>query len=311
MSSFASRSAPASALALLSLVVLLSGASALFCGRDNCYELLRVPRNASKSDVRRAYRRVSADLHPDKNPGDEAAAARFRSVSAAYEALLDDAKRAKYDDFLDNPTKYWQFLAEISTEVYAPKSNVVVVVMGILAIATLVHWLNMNHTYRTTIRRLKESKDFQQQLTRLLKSKQAATREHAEAMINLDVVGLKPPHWSDLVVFKLLKLPSLAFRNIMWHLNWLVSYRIRKLDYSPADKLYLIQKNLQLSDEQWLNVSERQKQTYLKEQLWHPEKCQQFLRMERIQLNRLGKAKKKNKHTPAPYSEADSVNTSE
>jgi curved DNA-binding protein CbpA len=92
-------------LSALFLVSVAAPASALFCGSKNCYELLGVPRTATKSEIRRAYRRISVEKHPDKRPGDEAAAAEFRAIGDAYGALKDDAKRAKYDDFLDSASQ--------------------------------------------------------------------------------------------------------------------------------------------------------------------------------------------------------------
>src|SRR5258708_34905752 len=61
------------------------------------YELLRVRRNASETEVRRAYQRLARALHPDLNPGDPVAADRFRTVSRAFEVLSDSERRAAYD----------------------------------------------------------------------------------------------------------------------------------------------------------------------------------------------------------------------
>lgn len=304
---FSSRSP--SLIALLLLALLCATTSAIFCGKENCYELLDVPRNASKLDIRRAYRRISAEKHPDKNPGDEKAAEYFRKISSAYEILLNDANRAQYNDFLDNPGKYWRFLMENATEVYAPKSNVILVVTGIIGVFTLVQWLNMTYTYKQTLHRTRESREFQQKVSALLKSKQAASKEEAENMI--DVVGLKEPHWKDLIAFRLIKLPQKAFSYISWNVNWIVSYKIRKLEYSESDKIYLIQKNMSITPEEWAAESEKERQSMLQAQLWEADNCEEYIREKRIQLNRLGKGKKKKKHTPSPYSEVEPVNMSE
>lgn len=304
--------ASVTATTLLLLVCLLStSAFSLFCGRDNCFELLGIKRNATKSEVRKAYRRLSAELHPDKRPNDPDAKENFRKIGNAYETLTDDAKRAKYEDFLDNPGKYWQFLMENAREVYAPKSNVVVVVMGIIGIMTLIHWLNMNHTYKETIRRMRETQDFKREVDRLLKSKQASSREEAEAMIKLDIVGLEEPDWRNLVIFKIVQLPLLLGKYILWNLKWFVSYKIRKLEYSDADKQYLIRQNMDMADEEWRGVSEKDMKTYMDEGLWEKEKCKEYLRLKRIELNRLGKAKKKKRQTPTPYSEVEPVTMSD
>ena len=63
------------------------------------YEVLGVERQADKRDIKKAYRRLAQKLHPDRNPDDEGAAAKFQEVSEAYEILSDDEKRTAYDQF--------------------------------------------------------------------------------------------------------------------------------------------------------------------------------------------------------------------
>lgn len=63
------------------------------------YELLGVHRNASEADLKRAFRRLAVQYHPDKNPGDKASEEKFKEVSHAYEVLSDPEKRAYYDQF--------------------------------------------------------------------------------------------------------------------------------------------------------------------------------------------------------------------
>jgi curved DNA-binding protein len=65
----------------------------------NPYEILGVPRDASQNDIKRAYRRLAKELHPDRNPGNKAAEAKFKEVQAAYEVLGDPQRRAQYDRF--------------------------------------------------------------------------------------------------------------------------------------------------------------------------------------------------------------------
>ena len=68
----------------------------------NYYEVLEMPRNASGKDVRDAYRKLARRLHPDVNPGDPAAAERFKQVNEAYEVLSDDQTRKDYDQYGEN-----------------------------------------------------------------------------------------------------------------------------------------------------------------------------------------------------------------
>src|ERR671915_2411719 len=61
------------------------------------YVILGLPHGATESDIKRAYRRLARRFHPDINPGDREAAARFRDVLSAYEVLTDPDRRRRYD----------------------------------------------------------------------------------------------------------------------------------------------------------------------------------------------------------------------
>jgi DnaJ-class molecular chaperone len=61
------------------------------------YEVLGVARDASQEEIRKAYRRLAKEFHPDLNPGKPAAEARFKEIAAAYDLLSDPEKRARYD----------------------------------------------------------------------------------------------------------------------------------------------------------------------------------------------------------------------
>ncbi len=65
--------------------------------RKNYYEILGVPENASTEEIRKAFRRLAKKHHPDVNPGDRTAEARFKEVNEAHEVLRDRKKREEYD----------------------------------------------------------------------------------------------------------------------------------------------------------------------------------------------------------------------
>ena len=63
------------------------------------YEVLGVQKNASKDDIKKAYRKLAIQYHPDKNPGDKVAEEKFKEATEAYEILADDNKKQAYDQF--------------------------------------------------------------------------------------------------------------------------------------------------------------------------------------------------------------------
>jgi molecular chaperone DnaJ len=63
------------------------------------YEVLEIPRNTSKDEIKKAYRRLAIKYHPDRNQGDKEAEEKFKEATEAYEVLADDKRRQAYDQF--------------------------------------------------------------------------------------------------------------------------------------------------------------------------------------------------------------------
>ena len=73
-------------------------------GKDY-YQILEVNRKATDKEIKQAYRRLARKHHPDVNPGDKSAEAKFKQINEAYEVLSDAEKRKKYDQFGEK----WQY----------------------------------------------------------------------------------------------------------------------------------------------------------------------------------------------------------
>lgn len=68
-------------------------------GKRDYYEVLGVSKGASEAEIKKAYRKLAKEYHPDLHPNDKAAEAKFKEISEAYEVLGDQQKREKYDRF--------------------------------------------------------------------------------------------------------------------------------------------------------------------------------------------------------------------
>src|SRR3954468_25061032 len=63
------------------------------------YEILGVSKGSSAEEIKKAYRKVAMQYHPDRNPGDKSAEEKFKEAAEAYEILSDQDKRAQYDRY--------------------------------------------------------------------------------------------------------------------------------------------------------------------------------------------------------------------
>lgn len=72
------------------------------------YEILGVSKSAGEDEIKKVYRKLARKYHPDLNPGDQKAEAKFKEVNEAYEVLSDPDKRQKYDQF----GQYWKQVGE-------------------------------------------------------------------------------------------------------------------------------------------------------------------------------------------------------
>ncbi len=77
-------------------------------GTKDYYEILGVSRKATDKEIKAAYRRLARKHHPDVNPGDKAAEAKFKEIQRAYDVLSDPEKRSKYDRFGERWEQYEQ-----------------------------------------------------------------------------------------------------------------------------------------------------------------------------------------------------------
>ena len=70
---------------------------------ESYYKILGVQENASKEEIKKAYRKLSLQNHPDRNNNSEESKKKFQKISQAYETLADDQKRNEYHQMQNNP----------------------------------------------------------------------------------------------------------------------------------------------------------------------------------------------------------------
>lgn len=86
---------------LIFFLLLCVASAQRFCDGD-CYDLMGLKQTATREDIKSAYKKFSLMYHPDRKPG-EAGIAKFKKIAQAYEVLIDEKRRRKYDYAIKNP----------------------------------------------------------------------------------------------------------------------------------------------------------------------------------------------------------------
>lgn len=86
------------------------------------YKILGVDKNTDENEIKKAFRKLAKQWHPDKNPGNKKAESKFKEISEAYDVLSDSLKRKKFDDFINintsNTTYSYKNAKDFTTEKY-------------------------------------------------------------------------------------------------------------------------------------------------------------------------------------------------
>ena len=111
---------------ILAVAVVLIACLPGSCANDDPYTVLGLPRDATMSQIRKAYRQLSLKYHPDKAPAGQAETAklRFEGIGTAYETLSDPDKRQIYDNYgKEEFTQQWQYEEARRRNGQAPRAD--------------------------------------------------------------------------------------------------------------------------------------------------------------------------------------------
>lgn len=262
----------------------------IYCGKENCYEVLGVTREATKNEIAKSYRQLAKRFHPDLHRSPEAkkeAEEKFKEIATAYEILRDDEERSDYDYMLDNPQEYYAHYYRYYRRRMAPKVDVRIVIAVTITIISIIQYYSAWSKYDTAIKyfmtvpkyrnkalELAKAEMKEEKRNKVKKSK-AEQKEEQDRLIrkvieeNMDIKGAyAKPEIVDILWVQLIILPYTIAYYIYWYLRWFWRFTILKQPYGEEEKLYLIRKFMKLGQHQFNAIEESEKQEFLDEELW-------------------------------------------
>lgn len=111
-----------------------------FCGATLCYDVLEVSEDANEDAIKKSYRKLAREWHPDKNP-EKGAREKFLKIAKAYEVLSTEGERKKYDHLMSHPEEYVKLYGEYYFKIVAPPSDVTFVVLFLLVVMSAIHYM--------------------------------------------------------------------------------------------------------------------------------------------------------------------------
>jgi len=266
-----------------------------YCQEDNCYELLGVTEKSKLPAIKRKYRNLAAEWHPDKNP-DPKAREIFQKYANAYEVLSNAEMRSNYDYLLAHPYEFPMFFMRYSKPKYMPKSDIRFVLVLTIVIISAIQYLFKRSQYETTLSAMKRDPRYQDRLKQLVaaqETKAAAVKKSgfrgdvgsakgkketpkaeelekrkkvAEEQLAEELAGSMPaePKFSDTVAVDVFKLPLTMGAAIQWFLK----FKLMRMEYGDEEKAYLTRKALGLTEGEWAASDEDEKAEYIAKELW-------------------------------------------
>jgi len=260
-----------------------------FCGAKPCYDVLEVAKDATEEKIRKSYRKLAREWHPDKNP-EKGAREKFQKIAKAYEILSTEGSRATYDNLMKTPAEYTKLYGNYWYKVAAPPSDVTFVILFLIAIVSGIHFMVLKQRMteyngklikfcvenfgpsqggsNETLEIHKEALSRFNQGGKGLKTKALKTDPGFKlAVIDVleeDNMLLPAPTVWDTVGFQVLKLPMTAPKSIMTNVMWFVRHTVQGQPYTDEEK----QTMLENAVDEWADLSAKQQTDLMECEGW-------------------------------------------
>ncbi|XP_053699057.1 dnaJ homolog subfamily C member 25 homolog [Sabethes cyaneus] len=268
----------------LSCAISLEG---LYCGKENCYELLNVNRDSTRQEISRNYRQLAKKYHPDVHRGGTAkheAEDMFKRIARAYEILREEGSRLDYNYMLDNPNEYYSHFYRYYRR--HTSIDVRIVIFVCISIVSAVQYITRIQRYEEAIKYFMTVPKYRNKAIQMMndeglkkistcKLSRSAQREESEKNIrrvieeNLDIQGAyAKPRITDILWVKIVLLPYTVYKMLKWNIVWIYKFSILRQPYGNEEKLYLIRKNMSLGVNQFSAIDNKKIEEYMQQELW-------------------------------------------
>lgn len=264
----------------------------LYCGSESCYDVLGVTRDIEKKNLGRVYRKLARKYHPDHSK-EEDAEKKFRAIATAYEILRDDESRKDYDYMLDNPEEAYYHYYRFYKRRLTPKVDVRYVLAITITVISILQYLHKAHRYEEAIKYAMQNPKFRNQAMQIIyqegllehnkktskNKKSKEDRKKEEERVLREVVedsidirgGYSKPTYHNILWVQLLCLPYYLVIYVRWILRWFYKFYLLREELGDEEKEYLTYKNLGLSHQYWVALSDYDRADLMSKQLWIPE----------------------------------------
>nr|CDS28317.1 DnaJ domain containing protein [Hymenolepis microstoma] len=277
-------------------VSVLGQLDSIYCGKQTCFDVLGVSRDADTLTIQRAYRLLAKKYHPDRHDFENKpqADAKFREIATAYEILRDPEQRQEYEYMLDNPDQMYYHYYRYYKRRYSPKVDVRIVCVLLVLVLSTIQYISQRTKHSQALSYLVRDPKYRNQA----KEKAIATKRfhierqkfgrrlnrdeikaHEEEVIrtiiaeNFDVRGdCGPPSVRNTLVVQLIFLPYYIITYAYWALRWILLFKILGRPYGPEEKEYITSWRLGFNQKRWESLDEEKKAYFNGLDLWNNEK---------------------------------------
>mmetsp|Transcript_32008 Transcript_32008/g.102005 ORF Transcript_32008/g.102005 Transcript_32008/m.102005 type:complete len:337 (-) Transcript_32008:25-1035(-) len=268
----------------------------IYCKTKSCYDVLELEQDCTSADIKKAYRRLSLQFHPDKSD-EPNAQERFIEIGSAYEVLKNEDVRKAYDDFLAHPERHlWEHYSNYYQAYYAPKSDVRLVILGILLLLSILQYsiaysrrsrliqmiLSQSKTQAFVKNRMQELGSGSLNLKKPkdhAKFKEIEKKAEMEVLERTAVNGIKlsePVTYFDVLVVRIIVLPLDILHSLWFNIRWILMFRILGKEYGAQEHEYITRQILRMREDVWVSLPDEERQEFLELQLWNQEKLEEW-----------------------------------